>query len=102
MKINLIAAVVLCMSASMHVPAVADEPCNMTLCMWGKVNGSDSEGCQDQIKKFFKKQVSKKGAFQPSKTADARKNMLIKECPSAKVPVEFINGIINKFGKLKG
>lgn len=102
MKKTAVAAVLLCMTAGINLPAKADEPCNMTLCMWGKFNGSDSDGCQDQIKKFFKKQVKKKGSFLPDHTADARKDMLVKECPAAMAPAEFINDIIKKFGRLKG
>ncbi|MCX8963095.1 killer protein [Erwinia psidii] len=70
--------------------------------MWGKVNGSDNDGCQGQIKKFFKKQVTKKGVFLPDHTADARKDMLVNECPAAMAPTEFINDIIERFGRIKG
>lgn len=102
MKKTAMAAVMLCLSAGTSLPVLADEPCNMVLCMWGKVSGSGSEGCNDQIKKFFKKQVTKKGAFRPDKTADARKDMLMQECPSAMAPAQFINDIISKFGRVKG
>lgn len=101
MKNAAIVAVVLCMTAGMNLPAKADEPCNMTMCMWGKFSGSDSDGCQDQIKKFFKKQVKKKGSFLPDHTADARKDMLMNECPATMAPAQFITDIINKFGRVK-
>ncbi|MCP6645549.1 hypothetical protein NL493_25525 [Klebsiella pneumoniae] len=83
-------------------PAAADEPCNMTLCMWGKVNGSSDDGCQDQIKKFFNKQMKKHGSFLPDHTADAREDMLRDECPASMVPSQFISTIISKFGRIKG
>ena len=96
-----IAAVVLCVTAGLSLPTHADEPCNMTLCMWGMVSGSDKDGCQDQIKKFFKKQVTKKGAFLPDHTADKRKDMLMQECPASMAPSQFIGEIISKFGRVK-
>lgn len=102
MKKIIILALVLCTSASFSISAQADEPCNMTLCMWGKVNGSDKDNCNGQVKKFFKKQVKKKGSFLPNHTADARESMLRDECPASMVPSQFISKIISKFGKLKG
>lgn len=102
MKKTVIAAAVLCMVVGVNLPAKADEPCNMTLCMWGQLNGSDKDGCQSQIKKFYKKQVKKKGSFLPDHTADARKDMLMQECPASMAPAQFINDIIKKFGRLKG
>lgn len=102
MKKIAIAAALLCLAASISVPAFADEPCNMTLCMWGKVQGQNSSECQGQIKKFFKKQVKKKGSFLPGRTADARKNMLLGECPASMAPAKYINEVISKFGRLRG
>lgn len=102
MKKTVIAAVVLCATAGVILPAKADEPCNMTLCMWGKLNGSDSDGCQGQIKKFFNIVGTKKGKFNASRTADARKSALMNECPANMVPVQYINDIVNKYGRLKG
>ena len=102
MKKSVIAAALLCIAAGASLPAKADEPCNMTLCMWGKVAGADQDGCQEQIKKFFKKQVKKKGSFLPDHTADARKDMLTQECPASMAPAQFINDIIKKFGRMKG
>lgn len=81
--------------------AQADEPCNMTLCMWGKVSGSPSDGCSGEIRDFFKKQVSKKGSFLPNHTADARKGMLQDECPASMVASTFIDKIIDKYGRIK-
>ncbi|SEL88583.1 TrbM protein [Kosakonia sacchari] len=102
MKQTAIAAALLCLAASISVPAFADEPCNMTLCMWGKVQGENSSECQGQIKKFFKKQVKKKGSFLPDHTADARKEMLQDECPSSMAPAQFIDEVISKFGRVRG
>lgn len=101
MKKTVIAAVVLCMTAGLNLPVKADEPCNMTMCMWGKFNGAEKTGCEDEINNFFKKQVKSKGSFLPDHTADARKDMLMKECPAAMAPAEFIDSIIKKFGRLK-
>lgn len=90
----------LCMAAGVSLPVKADEPCNITLCMWGMVSGSDTDGCQSQIKKFFSVKVKKKGSFRPDKTADARKNLLMGECPASMAPHTFIDKIIDKFGRL--
>ncbi|MBG6246661.1 killer protein (plasmid) [Candidatus Symbiopectobacterium sp. 'North America'] len=102
MKKIVIAAVVLCATAGANLPAKADEPCNMTFCMWGKLNGSDSSECQGQIRKFFNIVGTKKGKFNPGRTADARKSALMNECPANMVPVQYINDIVNKYGRLKG
>ncbi len=92
-----IAAVVLCMTAGLSLPTHADEPCNMTLCMWGMVSGSDKDGCQDQIKKVTSKsRLLKKGTFLPDHTADKRKDMLMQECPASMAPSQFIGEIISK------
>lgn len=104
MKKNYIVGLALVTSSfvlSFSPPAAADEPCNMTLCMWGKVNGSDDDGCQGQIKSFFKKQMKKHGSFLPDHTADAREDMLRDECPASMVPSQFISDIIKKFGRVK-
>nr|WP_040360014.1 hypothetical protein [Micrococcus luteus] len=102
MKREILMAALLCAITFNCLPAKADEPCEMTLCMWGQVSGSSKEGCEGQIKKFFKKQVKKKGSFLPNHTADAREDMLRDECPASMVPGDFIKKIISKFGKLKG
>jgi nitrate/TMAO reductase-like tetraheme cytochrome c subunit len=101
MKINMLAGVTVLLCSLLSASAFADEPCNMTMCMWGKIKGENSSECQGQIKKFFKKQVKKKGSFLPDHTADARKEMLQDECPSSMVPTQFIDEVINKFGRLK-
>ncbi|MCW0309921.1 killer protein [Pantoea ananatis] len=100
MKKTALAAVMLCMAAGVSLPVKADEPCNITMCMWGMVNGSDSDGCQSQIKKFFSIKIKKKGSFRPDKTADARKDLLMGECPASMAPYSFIDTIISKFGRI--
>jgi len=101
MKINMIVGVSVLLCSLFSTSALADEPCNMTMCMWGKVKGENSSECKGQIKKFFKKQVKKKGSFLPSHTADARKGMLQDECPSSMAPAQFIDEVISKFGRIK-
>ncbi|ENT3505872.1 killer protein [Salmonella enterica] len=101
MQINKISGVTVLICSLISIPALADEHCNMTLCMWGRVKGENSSECQGQVKKFFKKQVKKKGSFSPSRTADARKGMLQDECPSSMAPAYFIDEIIKKFGRIK-
>ena len=101
MKINIVGGVTVLLCSLFSTSALADEPCNMTLCMWGKVKGANSSECQGQIKKFFKKQVKNNGTFLPGHTADARKGMLQDECPSSMVPAQFINDVISKFGRVK-
>ncbi|WP_261388144.1 killer protein [Candidatus Pantoea soli] len=102
MKKAISLAALLCIAVSAPLTVKADEPCNMTLCMWGKVSGSNKDNCEGEIKKFFKKQVKKKGSFLPDHTADARESMLRDECPASMVPSQFISQIISKVGRLKG
>ncbi|EQB98976.1 KikA protein [Photorhabdus temperata subsp. temperata M1021] len=53
--------------------ALADEPCNVTLCLWGKMNGSSSNECNKPEKQFFNIIKKKRGSFLPNRTFDARK-----------------------------
>lgn len=102
-KASLAALIILgcSLSAALVPTAHADEPCNMTLCMWGKVTGAPSDGCSGEIRNFFNKQVTKKGSFLPNHTADAREKLLEGECPASMVPSQFIGQIIQKFGRIK-
>jgi hypothetical protein len=101
-KIIILYAFILSILFPVSFSVLADEPCNITLCLWGKVSGSGNEGCQGQIKKFFNKQVKKKGNFLPDHTADARKALLQSECPSDMAPAQYINDIISRFGRIRG
>lgn len=79
----------------------ASDPCAVVLCMYGKATGSSGGGdCSSAEKSFFKiNSFGKKGRFNPSKTADARKSFL-GSCPTAN-PKD-IEKIIKSFGRIRG
>ncbi|WP_210461823.1 conjugal transfer protein [Pantoea ananatis] len=98
MKKTVTAAALLCLAASLTAPAHAADPCEMVMCMWGKVTGnSGGDDCKGPEKAFFDKVKKKKGKFSPSETADARKEMLM-GCKGAD-PLS-IAEIISKFGRM--
>jgi hypothetical protein len=80
---------------------LADEPCNVTVCLWGKMNGASSTECNSQEKRFFNIVKKKRGAFLPGKTFDARKDFLNKECPASYGASEFVERVVKKYGKVK-
>lgn len=82
-------------------PALADDPCKVTLCLWGKMNGSSRDGCSSAEKSFFNIVKKKHGAFLPNKTFDARKDFLNSECPSAYDVSKFVEKILSKYGRVK-
>jgi hypothetical protein len=82
------------------VPAHAANPCEVVVCMYGKVTGTNGgNSCKSPEKAFFDINVFKRGIFQPWKTADLRK-ALLDGCPTAN-PAD-IASIISKFGKIRG
>lgn len=82
-------------------PALADDPCKVTLCLWGKMNGSSRDGCSSAEKSFFNIIKKKHGAFLPNKTFDARKDFLNSECPSAYDVSKFVDKVLSKYGRVK-
>lgn len=81
------------------LPAVASDPCEVTLCMWGKVTGhSGGSACSGAISKFFGIQVWKRGKFRASATSKAREKFLGK-CSADKAEQK---KIIRKFGRVLG
>ncbi|MBW3779591.1 conjugal transfer protein [Aeromonas veronii] len=83
------------------MPARAADPCEVVICMMGKVTGqSGGDACKDAIRSFFDiREFGRKGRFSPAQTANARKGML-GQCKAAR-PRE-INQIISKFGRVFG
>ncbi|MFZ4210603.1 killer protein [Pantoea endophytica] len=98
-KILLLTLSLVMTSLSLH--AKADEPCNMTICMFGLLSGEQSNECKSQVRKFFAKQESNKHGFLPDHTSDARNKMLQKECPATYGVNTQIESIISKFGRIK-
>ena len=78
---------------------MADDACEVVLCMYGKMtgNGGGSE-CHPAERFFFRIVKKNKHGFLPSHTADARKAFLL-ECESA--DPEIISQIISKFGRMR-
>ncbi|WP_210532033.1 hypothetical protein [Pantoea ananatis] len=97
MKKTVLAAASLCLLVTAVSPTYAADPCEMVMCMWGKVTGnSGGDDCKGPEKAFFDKVKKKKGKFSPSETADARKEMLM-GCKGA--DPSSIAEIISKFGR---
>ncbi|MCY1271818.1 hypothetical protein D9M68_218040 [compost metagenome] len=94
MKKAIALAALLACGASM--PAMAEDPCKVTLCMWGKVTGaSGGSECSSAISHFFGIQVWKKGKFKASSTSDQRESFL-GGCSEDKAEQK---QIIQKFGR---
>ncbi|MFC7506490.1 hypothetical protein ACFQUX_02375 [Pantoea stewartii] len=53
MKRNLIFSVSILSCFLYASSALADDPCKVTLCLWGKMNGSSRDGCSDAEKTFL-------------------------------------------------
>ncbi|MNF95307.1 hypothetical protein D3C84_780530 [compost metagenome] len=86
-------------SCAASLPAAASDPCEVTLCMWGKVTGQGGgSACSGAISKFFGIQVWKRGKFRPSATSNAREKFL-GQCPEDKAEQK---QIIRKFGRVLG
>lgn len=100
MKKSLITAAFLCLAGVSSFPSYASDPCEITLCMFGKATGnSGGNECSSPEKDFFNVVKKKKGAFLPDHTADARQQLL-EQCKGAD-PAS-IAQIIGKFGRIKG
>lgn len=83
-------------------PAYASDPCEVTLCLWGKMNGSSDSNCNSSVSKFFN--IVKKGhhgVFKPGKTFDARKSFLQQECPAVYGVSSYISKILQKYGHIR-
>lgn len=81
--------------------ALADDPCKVTLCLWGKMNGSSRDGCSDAEKTFFNIIKKKHGSFLPNHTFDARKDFLNNECPASYGVSQYVDKVLQKYGKVK-
>ena len=81
------------------LPAAASDPCEVTLCMWGKLTGQGGgSACSGAISKFFDIQVWKRGKFRAGATSDAREKFL-GQCAADKAEQK---QIIQKFGRVLG
>lgn len=101
MKRNLLIGLALLMSSAYITPVMAaDDPCEVTLCLWGKLNGASQSECSSAERKFFDIVKKKKGSFRPDKTFNARKKFLNQECPAGNVASKYTDKIMGKFGKV--
>ncbi|MGK3115994.1 TrbM/KikA/MpfK family conjugal transfer protein [Candidatus Pantoea formicae] len=82
------------------LPAHASsDPCEVVLCMYGKVTGnSGGSDCSSAESTFFDIVKKNKHGFLADHTSDARKDF-INQCTTA--PAEYINSIISKYGKVR-
>ncbi|MBN3264798.1 TrbM/KikA/MpfK family conjugal transfer protein [Pectobacterium brasiliense] len=99
MKTILFTACLFCMSLLLPSSVMAADACEIILCLYGKTTGnSGGNECQSAERSFFNIVKKNRHGFQPNRTADARRNLLI-ECKSAEPKI--IDQIINKFGRLR-
>lgn len=98
MKSIMLPAFFLCIASLLSSPAMAADPCEVVLCLYGKTtgNGGGSE-CSSAERSFFNIVKKNKHGFLPDHTADARKKFLL-ECQSADPAI--IGQIIGKFGRM--
>lgn len=101
MKLKLVVGAVVTLLVLQSSPVFAYEPCEVTFCLWGKLNGSSSQKCNNPINDFFNIIRKKKGSFLPNHTFDARKEFLNNECPSAYGVQEQMDKVMSKYGKVK-
>lgn len=101
MKKIAIAAALLCLAAGFSTPSFAADPCEVVLCMYGKVTGnSGGSECRSAEKDFFRiNAFKKKRRFNPGKTFDMRKQFL-GQCKAADPTA--VSKILAKFGRVRG
>lgn len=75
------------------------DPCQVTLCMYGKLTGTSDSSCSASQKTFFKLLKKKKGSIKWGDTVKKRLNFL-NGCPTAD-PAD-VQKIIKKFGRKMG
>ena len=99
MKTIIFTTYIFCMNLLLPSSAMAADVCEIVLCLYGKKtgNGGGNE-CQSTERTFFNIVKKNRHGFHPSRTADARKILLL-ECKSA--DPEIIDQIINKFGHVR-
>jgi len=100
MKSILLPAFFLCIASLLSSPAIAADPCEVVLCMYGKTmgNGGGNE-CRSAERTFFNIVKKNKHGFLPDHTADAREAFLL-ECGAVNPAI--ISQIISKFGRMHG
>ncbi|EKQ7210347.1 conjugal transfer protein [Atlantibacter subterranea] len=99
MKTIIFTACLFCMIFLLPSSVMAADACKIVLCLYGKTTGnSGGNECQSAERSFFKIVKKNRHGFQPNRTADARRNLLI-ECKSAEPKI--IDQIINKFGRVR-
>ncbi|OVZ83559.1 conjugal transfer protein [Yersinia kristensenii] len=104
MKLNIVKSTVVLLPLLFvglsSLPAIAADPCEVVICMYGKVTGNSPSECNSAEGQFFSiNAFKKKGRFDPTKTADMRKSLL-GSCPMA--DPSKISEIISKFGRIRG
>ncbi|PHM25086.1 TrbM/KikA/MpfK family conjugal transfer protein [Xenorhabdus budapestensis] len=101
MKRKITYAVCLLFCSLYTTTALADDPCKVTLCLWGKMKGSLSNECSKLERDFFNIVKKKRGSFLPNRTFDARKDFLNKECPGAYNVSQYVEKVLKKYGRVK-
>ncbi|EGY28666.1 hypothetical protein Rin_00013960 [Candidatus Regiella insecticola 5.15] len=101
MKKTLLSTAFLCITASVSVPAQADNACKVVICLFGKMTGtSGGAGCHSAEKQFFSLNAFKKREhFNPAKTFALRQAFL-GECIEADPAT--VSQVLSQFGRIRG
>lgn len=75
------------------------DPCEVVLCMFGKMKGENPSECSRAVKDFFSIVSKKHGKFNGGRTFSAR-NSFLNSCPTADPKI--VKDIVSKFGSLRG
>jgi hypothetical protein len=97
MKKILIGTIVAASASLSSISARADDPCQVVLCMFGMVQGQESNQCKDSIDSYFGIVAWRHGHPDLSGTARNRLSFT-QQCKSA--PNNFISMIDQTFGNV--
>ena len=92
-------AVVIALGAAVSVPAMAEDECKVSLCMFGLLSGENDSTCKSAIAEYFGILVYKHGKIKWSQTANKRLSQL-NSCPGA--DNDKMKEVNDKFGKSWG
>ncbi|HAU5635947.1 conjugal transfer protein [Citrobacter amalonaticus] len=77
-----------------------NDPCDVTVCMYGEVTGHSQQECRSAVRKFFSMNAFKKHhRFSPGKTLDMRRQFL-GQCKSA--DPDAVSQILSRYGRVRG
>ncbi|MCX8738121.1 conjugal transfer protein [Gilliamella sp. B2824] len=99
MKKMLVVPFIACSLLTAPSAFAKSDPCEVVLCMFGKMKGANPSECSSAVKDFFSIVSKKHGKFNGVRTSNAR-NSFLNSCPTADPKI--VKDIISKFGALRG